>query len=97
MAIDVVWRAESSRPTTREAFFTSNTNHAVRLPLIRLAFGQPPRVKEEVISSDCPPDSQTPRGRLTPSAALGGSSLREGAKDGGTDSSACGLRMTGKG
>ena len=23
----------------------------------------PPRVKEEVISSDCPPDSQTPQGK----------------------------------
>ena len=32
-------------------------------PLIR-RLTPPPRVKEEVISSDCPPDSQTPRGRL---------------------------------
>ena len=56
----------------------------------------PPRVKEEVISSDCPPDSQTPRGRLS-----GGyypplpRPFAERPGIGSTDSSACGLRMTG--
>ena len=35
--------------------------------------------------------------RGTPSVTFGDSSLKEGAKDGSTDSSAFGLRMTGKG
>ena len=35
------------------------------------------------------------RDRDTPSAACGGSSLGEGAKDGAADLTACGLRMTG--
>ena len=49
----------------RGSLSISSVKHIARSTLSRLASGQPPRVKEEVISSDCPPDSQTPRGRLS--------------------------------